>query len=248
MTHQDALCLENRNILITGAGRRLGKALAEVFADRGANIAVHYHTSRSGAEAVVRHAHDLGRQAVAIEADLTNPADVTTLFDHAVTTLGSVNVLVNSASIFEQLSPLETDLNDWERHMAINVTAPFLLSKQLAVHLADGHGSILNILDWRAFIPDPVYFPYCISKSSLGAMTRNLAKSFAPNIRVNGLALGAILPPPTGKWRESAVLKKIPMGRLGTVEEVVEAALFLCAGPESITGEILHLDGGRHLG
>jgi pteridine reductase len=152
---------------------------------------------------------------------------------------------VNSASIFEPLSFQNTTLDDWHRHLNINLTAPFLLSQAFAKQTP--RGRIVNILDWRALRPGADHFPYTITKSALAAMTKSLAAALAPNITVNGLALGAILPPADHSSANEKIIENIPAQRWAEAKEVEDALLFLLTGPAYITGEIIHLDGGRHL-
>jgi NAD(P)-dependent dehydrogenase (short-subunit alcohol dehydrogenase family) len=155
--------------------------------------------------------------------------------------------LINNASIFEPLDWTETRLEDWNRHLAVNLTAPFLLSQAFARTLPkEEHGRIVNLLDWRALRPGADHLPYTISKAALAALTRSLAIAFAPRISVNGLALGAILPPKGGGSSED-ILRNIPARRWARLEEVDQALLFLLSGPAYITGEVIHIDGGRHL-
>lgn len=153
--------------------------------------------------------------------------------------------LVNSAAIFASLSVENTSLEDWQKHFAINLTAPFLLSQAFAKQAPDG-GRIVNILDWRALRPGADHFPYTISKAALAAMTQSLAVALAPKVVVNGLALGAILPPSDGNVNPD-IIKNIPARRWAEQDEVEQALLFALTCPAYITGEIIHLDGGRHL-
>jgi len=239
--------LSGHSALVTGAGRRLGRAFAEGLAARGAAIAVHYGGSAAGAEAVARAAGRLGRPALALQADLADPSQATSLVERAAAGLGGLDILVNSAAIFEPGGLLETDLAAWERHLSINLTAPFLLSQAFARHRAGRPGAIVNLLDWRALRPGADHFAYTVSKAALAAMTKSLAISLAPSIRVNGLALGAILPPEGEPRDPEQILERLPAGRWGTVEEAVDALLFLVGGSDFVTGAILHLDGGRQL-
>jgi Dehydrogenases with different specificities (related to short-chain alcohol dehydrogenases) len=154
---------------------------------------------------------------------------------------------VNSAAIFEPLSFNETTYEEWERHIAINLTAPFLLSQAFAKQVPENeHGRIVNIVDWRALRPAADHFPYTISKAALAALTQSLAVALAPRITVNGLALGAILPP-SDEAANNNIIKNVPAGRWSEAKEVEDALLFLLTGPTYITGEIIHVDGGRHL-
>jgi len=223
--------LKGRVALVTGGGRRLGRAFAEALAQRGASLAVHFGSSKKGAEEVVDMARSLGVEAAALQADLADASQAAALIEQARSALGSPDLLINNASIFEPLTLHETTHQAWERHMAINLTAPFLLSQAFARHLGPGAD----------------HFPYSISKAALAAMTRSLAVALAPNIRVNGLALGAVLPPADAGADPDAALRGVPLPRWATLDEAVHALIFLLAGPDFITGEILHFDGGRQL-
>jgi NAD(P)-dependent dehydrogenase (short-subunit alcohol dehydrogenase family) len=156
-----------------------------------------------------------------------------------------IHYLINNAAIFESHSFASTSLEAWDRHIALNLTAPFLLSQAFAKQAKDGT-RIINILDWRALRPGADHFPYTISKSALAAMTKSMAAALAPQVIVNGLALGAILPPSDGN-APSDITEHIPMKRWAEKNEAEQALLFLLTSPEYITGEIIHVDGGRHL-
>lgn len=234
-----------RSAIVTGAGRRLGKAFAEALADHGANVVVHYGRSAEEAEEVVRGLLARGVQSAAVQADLANPAEAAELVDRAEQAIGEIDLLVNNAAIFGPIEALDASIEDWQLHLNVNLTAPFLIAQQFARSREGKPGSIVNLLDWRAMRPGADHFPYTISKAALAALTRSLAVSFAPGIRVNGLALGAILPPSDGGTGDP--LEGVPSGRWGTIDEAIDALLFLLVGPEYVTGEILHVDGGRHL-
>jgi NAD(P)-dependent dehydrogenase (short-subunit alcohol dehydrogenase family) len=231
--------------LVTGGGRRLGRAFAEALAKSGANVAVHYGRSAEEAEEVVSGLLSYGVRAAAVQADLADPEEAAELVPRSEEAIGEIDLLVNSAAIFGSLGALEASIQDWQSHLDVNLTAPFLIAQQFALSRKDKAGSVVNLLDWRAMRPGADHFPYTISKAGLAALTRGLAVSFAPSIRVNGLALGAILPPSDGGTDDP--LEGVPSGRWGTVEEAIDALLFLLVGPEYVTGEILHVDGGRHL-
>jgi len=243
----DARSLEGRVALVTGSGRRLGRAFGEALASRGATLAVHYGSDSNGAEATVESARSLGVKSLAFQADLSDPQAARSLLDQAADTFGLVDVLVNSAAIFETVGVYECSLESWQAHISVNLTAPFLLSQEFARRRQGGSGAIVNILDWRALRPGPDHFPYTISKAGLAAMTLSLAQALAPSIRVNGLALGAILPPPDAAEKTEGLIEAVPLGRWGEVEEACQALLFLIVGPEYVTGQILNVDGGRHL-
>ncbi len=241
------MSLAGKTILITGAAVRLGKAIALATADAGANIILHYGNSVEEASKTLAEVRDKGVNAEIIQADLSDNDAVSSLFERAQIFFGPIDALINNAAIFDSLSFSETNLENWQNHLQINLTAPFILSQSFSEQLPpDRTGRIINILDWRALRPSSDHFPYTISKGALATLTRSLAIALAPQISVNGIALGAILPPSDG-GNSDEILKNIPMKRWAKIEEVGETILFLLEGPEYITGEIIHLDGGRHL-
>ena len=238
--------LSGKTVIITGGGVRLGKAMALAIARDGGDVVLHYNLSREPAEKVQSQIQAMGRKAHLIQVDLGNSDEVPKLILEA-RNFAPLYGLVNSAAIFQPLDLASTALDDWEEHMMVNLTAPFLLSQSFASELEAGEeGRIVNILDWRALRPSSDHFPYTISKAGLAALTRSLAVALAPSITVNGLAFGAILPPSDGAQTDS-ILDDVPAGRWADLDEVGEALLFLLNGPAYITGEIIHLDGGRHL-
>jgi len=238
--------LNGKIILVTGAARRLGRVFALACANAGADVMIHYGHSKQETVQVREEIKSIGRQAWIVQADLGKPDQIAGLISEAGK-IGRLDGLVNSAAIFEALSLQDTTLADWENHLAINLTAPFLLSRAFAKQVdEDKTGRIINILDWRALRPGADHFPYTVSKAALAAMTKSLAVALAPNITVNGLALGAILPP-SDKPANKELLKAVPAKRWGDLKEVEDALIFLLTGPTYITGEIIHVDGGRHL-
>ncbi len=238
--------LNGKIILVTGAARRLGRTFALACANAGADVIIHCGHSKQEAAQVQEEIKSIGRQTWIVQADLGKPDQIARLISEAGK-IGRLDGLVNNAAIFESKSVQDTTLTDWENHLAINLTAPFLLSQAFAKQVdEDKTGRIVNILDWRALRPGADHFPYTISKAALAAMTKSLAVALAPNITVNGLALGAILPP-SDKPTEKEILKAVPAKRWGDLKEVEDALIFLLTGPTYITGEIIHVDGGRHL-
>jgi NAD(P)-dependent dehydrogenase (short-subunit alcohol dehydrogenase family) len=238
--------LLGKTVLITGSTRRVGRLFALGCAQAGADVVIHHGHSPEEAAETRDEIEKLGRRAWILASDLGKPAEASKLISRA-NELSPLYALVNSAAIFESLSLEKTTLTDWERHLAINLTAPFLLSQAFAQQLPDNvEGRIVNILDWRALRPGADHFPYTISKAALAALTRSLAVALAPRISVNGLALGAVLPPADGGAGPD-VTKTVPLGRWSEAQEVQQALVFLLAGPAYVTGEIIHVDGGRHL-
>ncbi len=251
--------LEHKRVLVTGAARRIGRALALAAARAGADVVIHYHRSRSEAETVQSEIEQIGCKAMLLQADLSDPAQASGLVELALDG-GPLYGLVNSAAVFAPLTWQDSRAGDWNAHLALNLVAPFLLSQAFARRLPDDmHGRIVNLLDWRALRPGPDHLPYTVTKAALAALTRSLAAALAPRISVNGLALGAILPPaggsmppaggsmPPAAGANSAILQKVPAQRWGTLDEVGDALVFLLGGPEYVTGEVLYVDGGRHL-
>jgi NAD(P)-dependent dehydrogenase (short-subunit alcohol dehydrogenase family) len=242
----DDLPLKNKLILVTGAARRIGRALALASARAGADVIIHYNLAAEAAGATRLEIEGMGRRAWTFKADFAERADREALIERT-SALGALYGIVNSAAVFESRSMLETTLPDWERHFAVNLTAPFLLAQAFARQVTEGEeGRVVNILDWRALQPGADHFPYTISKAALAAMTRAMAVALAPRITVNGLALGAILPP-ADRPAPPEILDSVPARRWGQLQETEEALIFLLSGPSYITGEIIHVDGGRHL-
>lgn len=240
--------LQGRVAIVTGSAVRLGKAMALGLAQAGADLVVHYHRSAGPAQETVAQVRALGVQAVAIQADLSNPTSVRTIMPQAQRAMGHIDVLVNSAAIFERGSLEDTTEELWDRHLDINLKAPFLLCKSFAGQLEpDQRGHILNVVDWRALRPGKAYVAYTAAKAGLVGLTKTLALGLAPHVQVNAIAPGAILPPPGQSDDEiERLIPRIPMGKTGDATDIVEAALFLLQS-DFITGEILHVTGGEHL-
>jgi NAD(P)-dependent dehydrogenase (short-subunit alcohol dehydrogenase family) len=240
------MSLKDKLVLITGAALRVGRSLALSVVRSGADVVIHYSSSQDEAQGLSDEIKSMGRQAFLLRADLALPAELETLIQKA-TEFGPLYALVNNAAVFKPLTWQSTTLDDWNYHLMVNLTAPFLLSQAFARSVpANQSARIVNLLDWRAMRPGADHFPYTISKAALAALTRSMAIALAPNITVNGLALGAVLPPSTGD-SPANILKRVPAGRWAELDEVGRALLFLLDDPSFVTGEIIHIDGGRHL-
>jgi len=235
-----------KKVLITGGALRIGKQLAMASAKAGYSLIIHYNHSKIEAEVLCEQIRQLGAQAEAVQADFSNPEKTSAVFTHLFEKNRNIYALVNNVSVFKPLKFLETSLDDWQKHLTINLTLPFLLSQLFARNNTHQNSKIINLLDWRALRPGRDHFPYTISKAALAAMTQSLALALAPSIQVNGLALGAILPPSDGN-QEDSLLQNVPAARWATLDELDETFTFLLSAPAYITGEIIHLDGGRHL-
>ena len=239
--------LRGKVALVTGAGRRVGRALAEALGARGAMVAVHYNESRRGAEDVVKALETAGGRAKAFGANLGQPAAPGKLIDAVVTAFGQLDVLVNSASIMERTPPDEVSVEAWDRMFALNLRAPFLLSQAAAPHLRKSRGAIVNIADLAAFEIWPGYIPHGLTKIGIVHMTRGHARVLAPEIRVNAIAPGTVLLPDTWKDEDARRLNETtPLKRDGTPADVASAMLFLLES-DYITGETIIVDGGRHI-
>lgn len=237
--------LKGKTALVTGGAHRVGKMLSMALAEAGVNVIVHYGSSQTAAQQTLAEIEEKGVKGWMIQSDLAELEQVRKLVENAWE-LSPFQILVNNAAIFEPLYWDQVTIGEWQRHMNINLTAPFLLSQAFARQLNGEEGCIVNILDWRALRPADDHLPYTISKAALAALTRSLAVALAPSITVNGIALGAILPPADGGDAESAI-RDVPAGRWARAEEVGRALIFLLEGASYTTGEILHVDGGRHL-
>jgi NAD(P)-dependent dehydrogenase (short-subunit alcohol dehydrogenase family) len=236
--------LRGKTILVTGAARRVGKILALACAHAGADVVIHHAHSVDEAESVRAEIVGLGSKAWVFQADLSDSSEAESLIPF-INESNLLHGLVNSAAIFKALSLETTSLDEWQKHLQINLTAPFLLSQAFAKQAQEG-ARIVNILDWRALRPGADHLPYTISKAALASLTKSLAVALSPRVNVNGLALGAMLPPADGN-KNPDIIKNVPMQRWARENELEEALQFLLTCPAYITGEIIHLDGGRHL-
>jgi NAD(P)-dependent dehydrogenase (short-subunit alcohol dehydrogenase family) len=241
--------LSGRTALVTGAAQRVGRTIATRLAERGARVAVHYGRSAAAATALVAELRAAGREAEAFAADLGDAAAVIALAERVSERLGTVDVLVNNASLYERTPLAELDAVAWERHLAVNLTAPYLLALQLGRAMAArGAGKIVNIGDAGADPPYRGYLPYAVSKAGIGALTRGLAKELAPGVQVNCIAPGPILPPAGATAEQEArILARTPLGRFGGPDAVASAVLYLVEA-DFVTGTTMVVDGGRSLG
>lgn len=233
---------------MTGGGRRVGRAITLALAEAGADVAVHYNLSGDDAAETASLARSFGVRAEVFRADLLDAGSTVRLIDDVARSLGTVSVLVNNASMFSTGRFEDTSLDEWERYMAVNVRAPFLLAQAMFRAMPAGsHGKVINLNDWRT--ARAKRFAYGASKAALSGLTRSLAVAMAPNVQVNELALGAILPPADLVVVDPAQPQETKLGpaaRMGTLNEVSAAVLALVEN-DFITGETLHIDGGRHI-
>jgi pteridine reductase len=239
--------LAGRVALVTGAGKRLGRAVALRLAQEGADVAVHYGKSASEAQQVVREIEKLGHRAAAFPAELTDVAAIRSLVVQVVTYFGRLDILINSAANFLEIKFAETTESSWDASLDTNLKAPFFCAQAAAPHLAaSGHGAIINFADigglmgWREFLP------HSISKAGVILMTRVLAKELGPSIRVNALAPGTItMPGDPSEWQQEFT-RLAPLHRSGRPDEIADAVTYLLTA-EFVTGHTLVIDGGRTL-
>jgi pteridine reductase len=236
--------VKGKRALVTGAGRRIGQAIAVALAEAGAEVALHHHTSAREAEEVAERCPG----SVVLGADLRSASEAEALAVETARRLGGLDIVVNSAAIFER-TPLESiDEAAWDRHIDTNLKGPFFLARKSGQIMRErGAGVIVNVTDWAISRPYPAYLPYYAAKAGLAAVTAGLARALAPEVRVNSVAPGPILlPEGADPAHEAAVLQATPLGRLGGPEAVVSAVMFLI-GNDFTTGATITVDGGRSL-
>jgi len=237
--------LAGRVALVTGAGRRLGAAIAVGLARAGCDIAVHHHASAAGAEETLRAARAAGRRAERFPGDLREAGVAKALPDRVVETFGRLDILINSAAVIARADFADITAEAWHDTMALNLSATFFVSQGAAPHLRARHGKIVNLADVAAFEVWPSYLPLNISKAAVVMLTQGLARVLAPDVTVNAVAPGAILPP--DDWPDSArahLIDTTPLKRLGDPDDIVQAVLFLLRS-DYVTGVVLTVDGGR---
>jgi pteridine reductase len=242
------MSLQGKVALVTGAGRRVGRVIALAFAAKGARVAVHYNTSVSEARRVADAVKSLsGADADVFRANLSDPKAPAKLADAVVRRFGRLDILVNSASGYEKTPFASASAEDWDSLMAVNARAPFFLAQACAPHLKrSGSGLVINIADWAAHRPYADYGPYCASKAALLCVNKILAKSLAPEVRVNAILPGPILAPEgMGEAEKRKISESTLLKRLGTPEAVARACLFLAESADYSTGAELTVDGGR---
>lgn len=234
--------------LVTGAARRIGRQLALGLAEDGFALAIHYHQSRDEAENLCQEIIDKGGLAIAVQADLSNSAQVDRLIPETVAALGPLGLLVNNASEFEPDEAQDMSRSRYDRHLAVNLTTPLFLAQAMATALpASAEGLIVNMVDQRVWKLTPQFFSYTLAKSTLWTATRTLAQAFAPRIRVNAIAPGPTLkgsrqpPEDFAKQQQATILHR------GAELGDFNAALRFLVKTRSITGQMIALDGGQHL-
>jgi pteridine reductase len=233
--------------LVTGGARRIGRAISLGLAEAGYDVVVNSHASPREAAEVVREIERLGRRGTVVLGDVADTATVDALSEHVSTEFGRLDLLVNNASTFESRPLMEVEEAEWDRVMAVNLKAPFLLARALAPTLEQSKGAILNLVDLSALQPWVDYPHHSVSKAGLLHLTRVMARALAPNVRVNAIAPGTVLAAETQTPSELERIRgRTALGTLGTPEDVVRTVLFLARSP-FVTGEVVVVDGGRLL-
>jgi NAD(P)-dependent dehydrogenase (short-subunit alcohol dehydrogenase family) len=239
--------ISDKVALITGGAARVGRAITLGLAQAGANVAVHYHTSGNAVQETVSRAQAMDVEAQAFQADLADPAATRALAAEVQARFGGVDILVHAASPFVRASLVETTLETWRHVMGVLAESFMLLTQALTPGMiARGEGAIVAILDRGVFDPWPKYLAHGAGKSALWALARSLAVELAPQVRVNGVVPGPVLPPPGFPQAQMQRLAKgTLLGRWGSPQDVAEAVLYLVRA-DYVTGEVLFVDGGEH--
>jgi NAD(P)-dependent dehydrogenase (short-subunit alcohol dehydrogenase family) len=242
------MTLTGKVALVTGGAKRIGKAIVLALAARGCKIVVHYHTSHTEAEETVRELLTAGHEAIALQADITQEADVDRMVEAAIARFGRIDILVNNAAVFFR-TPVDTlTVEEWEQVMNVNLTGTFLCAQKIGLRMREwGWGHIINMADVAGLRPWIDYIPYSISKACVITFTQGLAMELAPEVMVNAIVPGPVLfqddTPEEVRQRE---IDKTLVKRVGTPEEVAEVVV-LVAESDYSTGSLFHVDGGRSL-
>ncbi|MBZ0170620.1 short-chain dehydrogenase [Candidatus Methylomirabilis lanthanidiphila] len=241
--------LHGRTALVTGAARRVGRAIALALAGRGADVVIHYNSSASEARQTVEAVERLGRRASAIQADLAEPDQVEALADRAVKAYGKIDVLVNSAAIFRRTALDQLTMQDWDQFLRVNLTGPFFLARRLGLLMRrQGMGKIINVADVAGITPWADFLPYSVSKGMVITVTQGLAKALAPEVQVNAVVPGTVLLAEEYSEQErESIIRRTPLKRIGDPADIAQTVLFLVEGSDFITGQVVVVDGGRSI-
>jgi pteridine reductase len=243
--------LAGRCVLITGAAKRLGAAIARAAHARGANVVIHYRNSHAAATELCNELNArCSNSALAVQGDLLDIKQHARLIDTAIKQFGRLDVLVNSASSFYPTPMGQITESQFDDLIGSNLKAPLFLSQAAAPHLRKTHGLIINMIDIHATRPLPEHPVYCAAKAGLAMLTKSLARELGPEIRVNGIAPGPVLWPEQGLAAElkDEIIQKTALKRSGSPDDIARTALFLIQDAPFITGQILAVDGGRSIG
>jgi NAD(P)-dependent dehydrogenase (short-subunit alcohol dehydrogenase family) len=230
--------------LVTGSAKRLGRAVAVHLATEGADVVIHFRTSQTEAREAVAEVEKLGRRSIALQADLCNVAQIRRLFDDASQHFGRLDILVNNAANFLPGRLGDTTEQTWDNALDANLKSAFFCAQAAASLLKKTRGVIINFADIGGILAWPGYIPHCVSKAGVIMLTKCLAKALAPEVRVNAIAPGTITMSGDPTEWEADYIRRAPLHRTGTTEDITEAVLFLVQSA-FITGQTLVVDGGR---
>lgn len=238
--------LSGKVALVTGAGKRIGRAIALALAEQGADVAITYLHSQPEAEQTVRDLAYCGVEVLAVRADLRDPEDIRQAVTAVEERFGRLDILVNNAGNFGSERLEEISVQQWDAMFATNTRAPFLIAQAAYPHLRAVGGRIINIGSLGGLHPWATHGRYCTSKAALHMLSQTMAKAWAPEVSVNCVAPGMIVQGEVGEAYQHFA-EKTPMRRNGTAEDVAAAVVFFANGPHFITGQILTVDGGLGL-
>jgi pteridine reductase len=241
------LPLQGRVALVTGAGKRLGRAVATRLAEEGADVVVHYNSSAKEAQEAAKEFEKMGRKAAAVQAELGKVSEIRRMFDEIGKEFGRLDVLVNSAANFLLGSIVSTTEEIWDASLDTNLKAPYFCAQAAAPLLRRTQGTIVNFADAGGLLGWPGYIPHSISKAGVLMLTKVLAKALAPEVRVNAIAPGTITMPGDPPEWETDFINLAPLRRTGTPTDIADAVSYLVHA-QFLTGHTLVLDGGRSLG
>ena len=245
---ENPLPLAAKTALVTGAGIRVGRAIALGLGAAGADVAVHFRSSEKDAQATARELEAAGRRAPLVRGDLAAPEDCRRVVRETVAALGGIDFLVHSAANFHRASLAETDEALWDSSMNVNARAGFLLVRESADVLRRRKGRVVMISDFLAESPPRNYVAHSVSKAAVEGLVRALAVELGPDVPVNGVAPGTVLPPEGTSAEEiDKLARRVPAKRVGSPEDVAATVVFLCSGPAFITGQVIRVDGGRSI-
>ncbi|HEX4651268.1 MAG TPA: SDR family NAD(P)-dependent oxidoreductase [Granulicella sp.] len=238
--------LAGKTVLVTGAAKRIGRAIALGFAELGADVAITYGASADEAEETVRALAAFDVEAMSVRCDLRDPDDIREAVAAVIAEFGRLDILVNNAGIFESVALEEISTEQWDRMFDTNTRGPFLIAQAAYPHLRAAEGRIINIGSLGGIHPWATHAHYCTSKAALHMLSQTMAKAWAPEISVNCIAPGMIVQGEVGAGYEDFA-RRTPMKRNGRAEDVAAAAVFFATGPHFITGQLLAVDGGLGL-
>ena len=240
--------LENKVALVTGAGVRIGQAVAVKLGQLGMRLVIHYHHSEEGAKQTIQRLPGKKSRHLVLQADLKDVSAIKELVHNAEKQAGPISVLVNNAAEFFPTPLFSVAEKEWDHLLALNLKAPFVLSQALGENMkSSGEGKIINMVDVSAERPWKSFLPYCASKAALISLTKGLARALSPEVQVNGIAPGTVLPPPEHIEMDfTASVENSLLKRIGKAEDIVQAVEYLLQS-DFVTGTILPVDGGRSI-